>query len=106
MKAYSKQFSIEKMAQVLGVSRCGYYEFLNRGPKKRALENEALLQNIRKIHQCSRGTYGSPRVHAELQQQGTSCSRKRVARLMRREKIQSKMRKKWRVTTQRSKKEE
>src|SRR3990167_9331533 len=43
--------------------------------------------------------YGSPRVHRELKKSGVSCSRKRVARLMRQEKIQSKTRKKWKITT-------
>lgn len=104
MKAHSKEFLVEKMARVLGVSRCGYYEYLNRGPSRRDLDNQALLQNIKEIYKESRRTYGSPRVHAELKKQGKPCSRKRVAKLMREEKIQAKMRKKWKVTTQPSKK--
>lgn len=104
MKAHSQEFKIEKMAQVLGVSRCGYYEYLGRVPSQRALENRMLIEGIKKTHKDSRGTYGSPRIHAELKKQGNSCSRKRVAKLMRQEKIQAKMRKKWKVTTQPSKK--
>lgn len=93
------------MAHILEVSRCGYYEFLNRVISKRNVENQELIKEIKKAHKSSRGTYGSPRIHAKLQKQGISCSRKRVAKLMKQEKIQAKMRKKWKVTTQASKKE-
>jgi transposase InsO family protein len=104
MKAHSKEFKIEKMADVLGVSRGGYYEFIERKPSKRALENEALVEEIKKTHKNSRGLYGSPRLHAELRKQGQKCSRKRVSKLMKQEKIQARMRKKWKKTTQPSKK--
>lgn len=104
MKAHSQEFPIEKMAEILVVSRCGYYEFLHRGPSKRALESQSLIEEIKKTHKKSRRTYGSPRVHAKLKKQGIACSRKRVAKLMKQEKIQAKMRKKWKKTTQHSKK--
>lgn len=104
MRRYSRTFSIEKMARILGVSRSGYYEFIDRAPSKRSAENEVLLHEIKKVHKDSRGTYGSPRVHAKLKSLGKSCSRTRVARLMRKENIQAKMRKKWKVTTKPSKK--
>lgn len=104
MKAHSKEFKIEKMADVLGVSRGGYYEFIERKPSRRALENEVLVKEIKKSHKNSRGLYGSPRLHAELRKQGKKCSRKRVSKLMKQEKIQARMRKKWKKTTQPSKK--
>lgn len=104
MQAHCQQFRIEKMAHVLGVSRCGYYEFLGRKSSKRALENANLVGKIKRAHNKSRKTYGSPRIHKELIKQGEPCSRKRVANLMRQEGIQAKMRKKWKVTTQPSKK--
>ena len=93
------------MAHLLEVSRCGYYEFLNREISKRNVENQELIEELKKVHKDSRETYGSPRVHAKLKKQGISCSRKRVAKLMRQEKLQAKMRKKWKVTTRSSKKE-
>lgn len=71
------------MCEVLGVSPSGYYAWRRRGQSARAEADEALLTRIRAIHARSRGTYGSPRVHAELHAQGVCCSRKRVARLMR-----------------------
>ena len=101
MKTFSKEFEIEKMAHILEVSRCGYYEFLNRVISKRNVENQELIKEIKKAHKDSRGTYGSPRIHAKLKKQRIFCSRKRVGK----EKIQAKMRKKWKVTTKASKKE-
>lgn len=103
MKEHSQEFCIRKMAKILGVCRPGYYEFLKRKTGTRALENQRLLKEIKEVHKKSRGTYGSPRIHVKLKNQGEKCSRKRVARLMQKEKIQAKMRKQWKVTTQPSK---
>ncbi len=50
MKAHCQKFKIEKMANVLGVSRCGYYEFLGRKSSKRALENTRLIEEIKRVH--------------------------------------------------------
>jgi putative transposase len=70
--------------RMLGVSTSGYYEWCGRPPSLRAVADEALSAQIREIHACSRGTYGVPRVHAELRLgRGLHCGRKRVARLMR-----------------------
>lgn len=98
MKAHAEEFSVEKMAKILKVSRCGYYEFLSREPSKRKEENKTLLKEIQEIYKKGRELYGSPRVHAELKKRGRSCSRKRVARLMKQEKIQAKTRKRWKRT--------
>ncbi len=70
------------MCRVLQVSASGYYAWRQR-PCRSQAGNEALTQQIRRIHQASRQTYGSPRVHAALQQAGVKCSGKRVAALMR-----------------------
>lgn len=68
--------------KTLRVSRSGYYDWRDRPPSRRSREDAALTGQIRQIHERSRETYGSPRVHAELQAMGVRCSRKRVARLM------------------------
>jgi transposase InsO family protein len=69
--------------RVLGVSPSGFYEWRNRPPSPRQLADAELVETIRKIHVGSRGTYGSPRVHAELRLGlGIRCGRKRVERLM------------------------
>jgi putative transposase len=83
MRAYQAQYSVRRMGRLLGVSPSGYYAWARRPASKRAQADERLLVEIRSIHQRSRGTYGAPRVHAELRAQGTAVSRKRVARLMR-----------------------
>jgi putative transposase len=70
------------MCRVLGVSRSGYYAWRNRGPSKRAQKDAMLTEKIREIHDRSRGTYGSPRVHAALRNEGIRVGKKRVARLM------------------------
>jgi putative transposase len=77
------EYAVETMCGALGVSVSGYYAWQNRGPSAREQSDEELLDHIRAIHQASRGLYGSPRIHAALQQAGVPCSRKRVARLMR-----------------------
>lgn len=69
--------------RVLRVSTSGYYEWRGRAPSARAVADQALTAQIVQIHSMSRGTYGSPRVHAELRLgHGVRCGRKRVARLM------------------------
>jgi putative transposase len=76
-------FPIATMCRVLGVSPSGYWAWAKRPPSERSRSDTALTADIRRIHERSRGTYGVPRVHAELRYEGTPCSRKRVARLMR-----------------------
>lgn len=91
MKNHSVHFCVDQMAIVLGVSKSGYYDFVNRTPSARAIYNEELTSKIKDIFTKSYNTYGSPRVHAELIEQGYNCSRPRVARLMRSNNIQAKM---------------
>lgn len=71
------------MAEVLGVSCSGYYRFRGRLPSNREQKNAVLLSKIRGIFEQKRKTYGSPRIDKELKCLGESCSRPRVARLMR-----------------------
>lgn len=71
------------MCDALQVSRSGYYAWLRRPQSKRSEENVRLVEQIKDIHQQSRQTYGSPRVHNELKDQGVVCSENKVARLMR-----------------------
>ena len=76
-------YPVSVLCKALKVSRSGYYDWKKRPPSRRSREDVSLSAKIRQIHERSRGTYGSPRVHAELQAVGVRCSRKRVARLMR-----------------------
>lgn len=90
------------MAKVLGISRSGYYQYLTAGLSTREEENQRLLEKIRTIHQNSHETYGSPRIHVELKMTGETCSRKRVARLMKNHHLSAKMVKRLKETTRRS----
>lgn len=76
--------NVRLMCRVLAVSASGYYAWRDRPPSLRALNDAELTEIIRKIHADSRGTYGVPRVHAELADDyNVHCSRKRIERLMR-----------------------
>jgi putative transposase len=87
------------MCRVLGVSTSGYYAWQARAPSARAQDDATLTMTIHTIHLESRGTYGAPRVHAELAAQGIRVGRKRVARLMRAARLQGVSRRKWVTTT-------
>lgn len=70
------------LCRVLGVSRSGYYDWVGRGPSRRALQDAAVLERIEAIH-AEFAYYGAPRVHRELLAQGVRIGRHRVARLLR-----------------------
>jgi len=96
---YRSSFGVEKMCRLLAVSRSGFYGWNQRGESKRAAENRQLLESIQRIVESTMGRYGSPRITAELQDQGYRCSRPRVARLMRKHDIKARARRKFKVTT-------
>lgn len=87
------------MCSTLGVSRSGFYAWCARDESRRDVEDRQLLAAIREEHVRSRETYGSPRIHAALKRRGESCGLHRVERLMRRANIRSKVRRKFRHTT-------
>ena len=75
------------MCNKLGVSPGGYYAWLKRKKSQRCVDNEALLVEIKRIHQASHERYGYPRIHARLNQEGIRCGKHRVARIMRQNNI-------------------
>jgi putative transposase len=83
VRAHQAQHAVATMCRVLEVSRGGYYAWLDRPRSARDAEDERLTRLIRVVHEESRGTYGVPRVQAELAEQGVSVGRRRIARLMR-----------------------
>ena len=101
MKANQAHHSVRLMCRLLGISPSGYYAWLGRPLSKRDLANETLLETIRSIHDRSRGTYGAPRVLAELRFLGIPGSRKRIQRLMKLAGIFGASRRKWVTTTRR-----
>ena len=87
------------MCRVLQVSRSGYYRWLKRKPSARQLDNQRLDAEIREIHDASKHRYGSPKITQELRDRGRSVGKNRVARRMRKAGLRSKIRRKYRVTT-------
>ncbi len=103
MRAYQAEFRIAAMARVLGVSTSGYYAWRKRVPSARVRADAALSERVRSIHEASRGTYGAPRIQAQLADEGVLASRKRVARLMRESDLAGVSRRKRPRTTRRDK---
>jgi putative transposase len=87
------------MCRVLKLTRSGYYAWCNRKLSPRTQENEILSQEIQQIHQASRETYGSPRIHAALVAKGFQVGRQRVVRLMATLGIGARPKRKFKATT-------
>jgi len=83
VSANQAKYSVRRMCDLLGVSPSGYYAWKSREASSRAVADKELRDQIGAIYERSRGTYGAPRIQAELAANGTPVSRKRVARLMR-----------------------
>lgn len=99
MKEYQGEFAVEKMCDVFVVSRSSFYDWVNRKPSKRALENEVLKQTIQEVTEQTKSRLGSPKLTLELEDRGIFVSRPRVARLMRSMGIRSIISKKFKVCT-------
>jgi transposase InsO family protein len=95
----AERFAVRAMCRVLKVKPAGYYAWLKRKPTLRDLRRLELIERIRCVHQQSRGTYGSPRVHRELVAQGTAVCENTVAKVMKQQQIRSKTRRRFVVTT-------
>lgn len=91
--------NVKRACELLQVSRSAYYNQLAAGPSARERTDAALTQKIIAVHEESNGTYGTPRIHAELADQGHQHSRKRIARLLREAGRAGRTPKRWRTTT-------
>jgi len=87
------------MCRVFKVSRSGYYRWLKRGPSQREIDNRRLDEEIREIYIDSKGRYGSPKITHELRDRGHRVGKNRVAKRMRKAGLRSKIRRRYRVTT-------
>jgi len=83
IRAERANYPVAILCRVLGVARSAYYAWARRGVSARAQADEVLAARIAAAHAQSRGTYGTPRIHAALRAAGARTSRRRVARLMR-----------------------
>jgi HTH-like domain len=99
IEQHADEFSVSMMCRLLKASKAGYYAWRNRTPSQRAQQDQQLTTRIKIIHRKSRETYGSPRIHAQLHHDGIHVSRKRIARLMRKDGVVVRIRRRFRVTT-------
>ena len=103
MKAHQALYPVTTLCRVLGVSSSGYYAWRTRRPSARRQADAQLQAPIEAIHGWSDGTYGTPRILAQLRQEGVLVGAKRVARLLRQAGLQGVSRRPWVTTTRRSK---
>lgn len=90
IKSSQKGHGVQMMCRLLGVAPSGYYAGISKPVSDRALEDKRLLPLIRGSFNESQGVYGAPRVFLDLREAGETCSKHRVARLMRENTIRAK----------------
>lgn len=95
------RYPVRMMCRLLGVSRSGYYGWRGRPESERARTDREFTRVIRRVHTESKGTYGSPRITAELRDEGYGHGHNKVARLMRAAGLRGCPKRRFRVTTQR-----
>ncbi len=99
VERHRERWPVRLMCRVLQVSPGGYYDWRGRPRSTRAARLDALVVSIKAIHGEVKARYGGPRIHAELVARGEPCCVNTVAKLMRREGIAAKTKRKFRVTT-------
>jgi len=102
MSSQAVHHSVSAMSRLLQVSKSGFYAWAKRRASARSIQDLELTRRIQSVHAQSRGTYGAPRVHAELVAEGKHIACKRVARLMRAKGLRGVSRRKWTTTTKRN----
>lgn len=91
--------NVLRACELLKVSRSAYYQHHSGELSTRQRVDQRLIKKITHVHAVSKGTYGAPRIHADLAAGGLRHGRKRVARLMRAAGVAGKSPRRWRTTT-------
>jgi putative transposase len=99
LEEYRQEYPIMILCETLGVSLSGYYAWKKRPMSQHQREDQQLAEYIQEVYHSCRQVYGSPRIHAELRDQGITSSRKRVARLMREQGLSARRRRHRTITT-------
>jgi putative transposase len=94
-----KDFPVQRLCNVLGVSQSGYFAWKDRRASPRQREDMVLLAHVRSAFALSNGTYGSPRMTRELQDEGFAIGRRRTARLMRENDLKARQKRRFKRTT-------
>ncbi len=97
--AAKKEFPVQRLCKVLEVSPSGYFAWRDRPACRRQRDDLVLLAHVRSSFQLSNGTYGSPRMTHELQDQGLSVGKRRTARLMRENGLRARQPRRFKRTT-------
>lgn len=92
------KYPVKVLCRALNVTESGYHSWRAR-PQVRKNDDQELLTHVRTVHQDSKGRYGAPRIHVELNAKGVRCSRRRVARLMRLASLHGKGKRRYKKTT-------
>jgi len=100
MKQHKDLFSIERMAKVPGVSRAGYYRYIDRPLSRRSCDDARLACLLKRAHEENRRVYGFRRLKASLKEQGEIIGKGRVIKLMKAHGIVARYKKPFRITTQ------
>ena len=99
MHVEKSNYSVKRMARLLGVSRSGFYAWCQRAPSKRAIRAEGIEQKVTWFHGESDEVSGSPKILVDLREDGETISRKTVAKTMRKLGLKGICPKKWKTTT-------
>ena len=97
--AEKAHFPVTLMCRMLNVTRSGYYAWCGRQASRRAQENQRVSEQMVDIFEASRGTFGSPRMHAALMARGLEVGLNRVARLMAQLGLRARPKRKFKATT-------
>jgi putative transposase len=92
-------FPVSAMCRVLGIAKSGFYAWKKRPKPERARRDAQLAATVAAVHMRSRRTYGSPRVHRDLQARGVKVGKKRVERLMRQNGLRGRCKRRFKRTT-------
>ncbi|WP_110927710.1 IS3 family transposase [Bacillus massiliglaciei] len=93
------KFRVEKMCNVMNVSRSGYHKWVDRPESEKTKRHKTLVKHVHKSYLESRGLYGSPKIAKDLEKKGIPVCQKTVARIMKEEDLRSKTVKKYKATT-------
>lgn len=99
MKDNSMTFPVKKMAKILNVSRSSYYDWLRREPTEKDVLNNLFILKIKKIFKDNDNRYGSPRIYKEMKKTGFFCSLNKTAKIMRRNGLIARPKRRFKVTT-------
>lgn len=94
-----REFPVQRLCKVLGVSQSGYFAWKDRPASRRQREDMVLLAHVRCAFALSNGTYGSPRMTHELNDEGVQVGRRRTARLMRENGLKARQKRRFKRTT-------